>query len=71
LSAIDPRQPVEEQGVIVPRREPLQLAARTMQQHRPQPPDLGSNVRRNAPVCRHDGEITDCQNTPSEGSSPD
>ena len=71
LSTVDPWQPVEEQGIVVSGRQPLQLAARPMQQHRAQPANLRPDLGRGPPVCRHDGEITDCQNAHSQGRSPD
>ena len=37
----DPRQPVEQQRVVVARGEPLQLGARAVQDDGAQPPDLG------------------------------
>ena len=40
LRAAHPRDAVEEQLVVVARREPLELGTRSVQQHRPQPADL-------------------------------
>ena len=59
LRTVDPRQPVEEQGIVVARRQPPQLVARTVQQHRTQPANLGPDLGCRYRVCRHDGEITD------------
>ena len=40
LRPADPRDPVEQQAVVVARGEPLQLGPGTVQHHRPQPADL-------------------------------
>ena len=51
LGAADPRDAVEEQLVVVARRQPLELRPGPVQHHRPQPADLAVDaVRRPAAV---------------------
>ena len=59
LRSVDPGQPIEQQSIVVTRRQQPQIVARTMQQHRTQPANLGANPRRRHRLYRHDGEITD------------
>ena len=52
LGPADPRDAVEEELVVVARREPLQFRAGSVQQHRPQPGDFGVCAER----ARHPAE---------------
>ena len=45
LRTVDPGQPIEKQGIVIAGRQPPQLVARTMQQHRTQPANLGADPR--------------------------
>ncbi|GLY88033.1 hypothetical protein Airi02_059620 [Actinoallomurus iriomotensis] len=51
LGAADPRDAVEEELVIVPRREPPQLSARTVQEHRPEAADLAVDTVGMSHIC--------------------
>jgi hypothetical protein len=66
LRAVDPRQPVEKQRIVVARRQSLQLVAGTMQQHCAQPANLGPDPRCSHCLNGHAREITDCRNPPGE-----
>ena len=63
LRALEPRHAVEQQVVVVARREPAQLGARAVQHHRAQPADLAPD----AVVAVHD--LTDATATMAVCSS--
>ena len=58
LGPVDPRDAVEEQLVVVARRQPLELGAGAVQQHGVQPADLAVDTRRrrSGAALRHAGQ---------------
>jgi len=56
--APDPQDVVEEQLVLVARREPLELPIGTVQRHAPQRPDLGPDERPGGGLDGHDASST-------------